>query len=76
MAEKKRDHFWMEKAFANAHGQLRKKTRTKSGHNISKRALEREAHSKNPRTKKQAVLARTARKYAGKRHHSRSRSRS
>lgn len=58
----KSDGHWMERAFANSHGQLRKKTRTKNGRNISKRELNRKANSKNPRTKKQAVLARTARR--------------
>jgi len=58
---------WMQEAFANAHGQLRKKTRTKKGRNISKRALNRSAHSRNLKTKRQAVLARTARKIAERR---------
>lgn len=64
MATKKNrdDEHWMERAFAHSHGQLRKKTRTKSGRNISKRAFNRSAHSRNLKTKRQAVLARIARK--------------
>jgi hypothetical protein len=58
---------WMQEAFANAHGQLRKSTRTKAGRNISKRALNRAAHSSNPRTKKRGVLARTARRISERR---------
>jgi hypothetical protein len=53
---------WMQEAFANAHGQLRKSTRTKKSRKISARSLDRAAHSKNARTKKRAVLARTARR--------------
>jgi hypothetical protein len=69
MATKKSDGHWMERAFANSKGQLRKSTRTKKGRNISKRALNRAAHSSNPKTKKRAVLARTARKVNERRHH-------
>jgi hypothetical protein len=60
---------WMQEAFSGSHGQLRKSTHTKKGRNISKRALNRAAHSKNPRTKKRGVLARTARKIAERRSH-------
>jgi hypothetical protein len=62
MATKRDDGHWMERAFANAHGQLRRKTRTKTGRNISKRSLNRAAHSRNLKTKRQGVLARTARR--------------
>jgi hypothetical protein len=69
MATGKRDNsHWMERAFANAHGQLRKSTRTKSGRKISRTSLSRAAHSSNPRTKKRAVLARTAREVNARRH--------
>jgi hypothetical protein len=53
---------WMAEAFAGSRGQLRKKTRTKKGHNISERELTRKANSRNLKTKRQAVLARTARR--------------
>jgi hypothetical protein len=61
MAKVKDDH-WMEKAFANSKGQLRKKTKTKKGKNISEKALEKAEKSSNPKTRKQANLAATARK--------------
>lgn len=61
MADKPDGH-WMEKAFANAHGQLRKSTGTKAGKDISSRKLNRAAKSGNVKTKRRAVLARTARK--------------
>jgi hypothetical protein len=57
MAEK-----WMQKAFANAKGQLRKKAHAKAGKPIASGTLNKLAHSSNTKTKRQAVLARTARK--------------
>ena len=60
---------WMQEAFKNAHNQLRRKTHTKAGRNISKRALNRSAHSRNLKTKRQAVLARTARRISERRSH-------
>ena len=59
MAKKK---LWMKEAFSGATGQLRKSTGTKAGKNISAAALEKAAHSKNPKTRKRANLAKTARK--------------
>jgi hypothetical protein len=61
MAEKKDSH-WMEKAFENAHGQLRKTTGAKPGEPIPAKKLAKAEHSSNPTTKKRAVLAETARK--------------
>ena len=58
---------WMQAAFAGAKDQLRKSTKTKSGRNISDRALTKDEHSRNPKTRKRAVLARTARKIAARR---------
>lgn len=62
-----KDGHWMEKAFANSHGQLRKSTGAKAGQKISPRKLERAEHSSNSRTRKRAVLAETARKVNRKR---------
>lgn len=59
MAEKKK---WMKEAFANAKGQLRKTLGTKKGEKIPEGKLEKATHSSNPKTKKRAVLAETARK--------------
>lgn len=58
---------WMQKAFANAHGQLRKKTGTKAGHKISRAALTKAEHSRSGKTRKQAALAETARKINARR---------
>jgi hypothetical protein len=61
MAEK-----WMQKAFANAHGQLRGKLGAKKGKNISSSKLN-AAAKKGGKLGKQARLAKTARKIAAKR---------
>lgn len=63
MADKKH---WMQAAFANSKNQLRRKTHTKAGHNISRKALDRESHAKSGKTRKQANLALTARKIAAR----------
>jgi hypothetical protein len=58
MAKKK----WMAKAFAGAHGQLRKKLGAKKGQPIAAGKLAKATHSRSTTTKRQAVLAETARK--------------
>jgi hypothetical protein len=63
MAEKKK---WMKEAFAGAHGQLRKKLGAKAGKPIAAGKLEKATHAQSTKTKRQAVLAKTARRYAGK----------
>jgi hypothetical protein len=67
MSADKSDAHWMEKAFANAHHQLRRKTHTKPGQNISARALKRESGAKSLKTRRQANLAMTARKMNARR---------
>lgn len=57
---------WMQKAFAGAHGQLRKKLGAKPGKAIPAGKLEKATKSSSTKTKKQAVLAQTARHFAGK----------
>jgi len=59
MAEKKK---WMQEAFKNAHGQLRRKAHAKAGQPIAAGKLEKLTHSESTKTKRQAVLAETARK--------------
>ena len=61
MAEK-----WMAEAFKGAHGQLRTSLHAKKGRSIPRKRLEEAAHSRNPTLRKRAVLARTARRYAGR----------
>lgn len=58
----KKDAHWMEKAFANSHGQLRKETGAKPGQPISQKALAKAENSKNPTDRKRADLAATARR--------------
>jgi hypothetical protein len=57
---------WMQEAFKNAKGQLRSKLGAKPGKAIPAKKLEKATHSESAKTKKQAVLAKTARRYAGK----------
>lgn len=66
MSHKKKDPFWMEKAFAHSHGQLHKQMGISKNKNIPVDRLEAAAHSTSPTLKKRAVLARTARRFAGK----------
>lgn len=56
----KSDPHWMEKAFANAHGQLRRATHTKAGQKISARKLSRESKSGSTKMKRRANLVRIA----------------
>jgi len=63
MAEKKK---WMQEAFKNARGQLRKKTGAKAGKPIAAGKLEKATHSSSLKTKRQAVLAQTARRIGGR----------
>lgn len=66
MAEKKSDPDWMEKAFANAHGQLRAKTHTAAGQDISMKAIHGEERSKDLKTRREAQLAEEARRFDAK----------
>lgn len=53
----KANSHWMEKAFANSHGQLRDKLGAKPGQPISKRKLYGAAHSSDSHTQHQAQAA-------------------
>ncbi len=55
------DAHWMEKAFANAHGQLHKALGVPKGKTIPAKKLASAANSSNTTMAKRAVLARTAR---------------
>ncbi len=55
---------FIQKAINPEHkGALRKKLGVKEGHDIPAAKLKKAAHSKNPTTKKQAVLAETLKKF-------------
>lgn len=69
MAANRDDGHWMERAFSRSEGQLRRTAHAKSGRNIGKRELNRLAHSRNTKTRKRAVLARTARRISERRSH-------
>lgn len=56
MAEK-----WIQKAIKKP-GALRKSLHVKKGENIPEKKLEKAEHSKNPKIKKRAILAKTLRK--------------
>lgn len=62
MAEK-----WMQSAVPEKNkGKLRSKLGVKEGQDIPIKKLDKAAHSKNSTLKKEAVLAKTFRKYSGK----------
>jgi len=58
---------WMGKAFANAHGQLRRKLGAKKGQPIAAGKLRKAAHSHNRRLQHEAQAALNARKANRKR---------
>lgn len=58
---KKNDDKFIQKAIKHK-GALRKKLHVKEGEKIPEKKLVRAEHSKNPTTRKQAVLAQTLRK--------------
>lgn len=57
MAEKKK---WIKDAISKP-GALRKSLHVKKGEKITEKKLEKSEHSKNPKTRKRAVLAKTLR---------------
>lgn len=58
----KKDDRWIQKAINPENkGALRKKLNVKEGEKIPLKKLEKAAHSKNPTTRKQAILAETLR---------------
>ncbi len=57
-----KDKNWIQKATAKNKGGLRKKAGVKAGEKIPVKKLNKLAKSKNPKTRKQANLAKTLRK--------------
>lgn len=57
MAEK-----WIQKATAKHKGALRKSLGVKKGEKIPEKKMKKAEHSKNPKTRKRAVLAETLKK--------------
>ena len=67
MADKKDGH-WMEKAFANSHGQFRKKAGVKKGEKLTEAKANKLENAKgaSTKTKRQANLAKIGMKDGGK----------
>jgi hypothetical protein len=59
--KKKEDKKWIQGADIKK-GALRKKLGVKEGHNIPEAKLKKAAHSKNPKMRKEAMLAETFKK--------------
>lgn len=53
--------YWVKKAFAGAHGQLHEDLGIAKDKKIPAGKLESATHSRNPKTRKRASLAKTAR---------------
>lgn len=62
MVDKKKDGHWMEKAFSKNKGKLHKELGVPEGNKIPAKKLNKAAKSSNPTLKKEAVLARTAKR--------------
>lgn len=63
-----KDDKWMEKAFANSHGQFKKKAGVKKGEKLTMGKAEKMKNEKgaSTKTKRQASLAELGMKYGGK----------
>jgi hypothetical protein len=72
MAEKKK---WMQEAFGKNPGKLHRRLGVPEGQKIPASKLASAANSKDPSLRKEAALAKTGKRFAGKRHKSRSTSR-
>lgn len=58
---------WMKSAFAKHPGKLHEKLHVPEGEKIPKSKLDKAAHSSDTQLKREAVLAKTAKRYAGHR---------
>jgi len=58
---------WMQKAFAKHPGKLHEKLHVPEGEKIPQSKLDKAAHSSDTTLKREAVLAKTAKRYAGRR---------
>jgi len=61
-AEREADHFWIADAIKRP-GALRRKAKVKKGQKIPAKTMEKLRHSKNPRTRRQANLAKTLKSF-------------
>lgn len=59
---------WMAKAFSKHPGKLHERLHVPEGEPIPESKLEKATHSSDPSLKREAVLAETAKRYAGRRH--------
>ena len=65
MADEKRDGKWMADAVKSP-GSLRKALHVKVGEKIPAKKLAKAAHSSNPKMRRRAALAKTFKKFGGK----------
>jgi len=65
MARKKKK--WMQKAFGKHPGKLHRQLHVPEGEKIPASKMEKAAHSRNPELRKEAALARTGKRFGGKR---------
>jgi len=66
---------WMKKAFGKNPGKLHRRLGVPEGEKIPAGKIAQAAGSKDPSLRKEAALAKTGKRYAGKRHKSRGASR-
>jgi hypothetical protein len=71
MARKKKH--WMQKAFGKNPGKLHRKLGVPEGEKIPESKLERAEHSSSPSERREAALAKTGKRFGGKKHHRHSR---
>lgn len=65
---KKSKRKWMQKAFSKHPGKLHRRLHVPEGQRIPASKLASAAHSSDPGLRREAALARTGKRYGGKRH--------
>ena len=65
---------WMQKAFGKHPGKLHRRLHVPEGEKIPASKLSKAAHSKSPSLRREAALAKTGKRFAGKAHRRRHRS--
>lgn len=68
---RKTERKWMQRAFGKHPGKLHRRLRVPEGQRIPAKKLARAAKSRDPELRREVALARTGKRYAGKRAHKR-----
>lgn len=68
----KRKRHWMQRAFSRHPGKLHRQLHVPEGETIPASKLRRAAHSRNPAMRREVALAKTGKRFGGKRHRRRS----